>query len=238
MSLIKCPECSKEVSDQAKSCPHCGYVFSKNKTHSKIAVKLIAGICAVIAILVLISGINDFTKAKKKDLTATSKGNSFQWSMSDLALYDRQGNEVLYLSEKTNKIKLSDSEGLSTFQGTSIGDNARTALDHYNFEDFIFEFTPAHYLDKEKSQKSSDETSALMEKFSDKTPSEMLDCLDQVSLTDGNFYFSVKLYEFNKKLYTESNLPDKADNSDHDYVLFFYVKDSKIEDVVVQLWKF
>lgn len=25
MSLIKCPECKKEVSDSAESCPHCGY---------------------------------------------------------------------------------------------------------------------------------------------------------------------------------------------------------------------
>ena len=25
MALIKCPECNKEVSDKASSCPHCGY---------------------------------------------------------------------------------------------------------------------------------------------------------------------------------------------------------------------
>ena len=25
MSLIRCPECKSEVSDQAASCPHCGY---------------------------------------------------------------------------------------------------------------------------------------------------------------------------------------------------------------------
>lgn len=25
MSLIKCPECGKEISDQASSCPNCGY---------------------------------------------------------------------------------------------------------------------------------------------------------------------------------------------------------------------
>ena len=25
MSLIKCPECDKEISDKVKSCPHCGY---------------------------------------------------------------------------------------------------------------------------------------------------------------------------------------------------------------------
>ena len=25
MALIKCPECGKEISDTAKSCPNCGY---------------------------------------------------------------------------------------------------------------------------------------------------------------------------------------------------------------------
>lgn len=29
MSLIKCPECSREVSDLASSCPHCGFPLNK-----------------------------------------------------------------------------------------------------------------------------------------------------------------------------------------------------------------
>lgn len=29
MALIKCPECGREVSDQAKACPSCGYPFDK-----------------------------------------------------------------------------------------------------------------------------------------------------------------------------------------------------------------
>lgn len=32
MSLIKCPECNKEVSDKAKICPHCGYRMNYEKT--------------------------------------------------------------------------------------------------------------------------------------------------------------------------------------------------------------
>lgn len=28
MALIKCPECGKEISDQATSCPNCGYPIS------------------------------------------------------------------------------------------------------------------------------------------------------------------------------------------------------------------
>lgn len=36
MALINCPECSKEISDKAKECPHCGYpLSSKEKTTIK-----------------------------------------------------------------------------------------------------------------------------------------------------------------------------------------------------------
>lgn len=31
MALIKCPECGKEVSTAAETCPHCGYPITKNE---------------------------------------------------------------------------------------------------------------------------------------------------------------------------------------------------------------
>lgn len=31
MALIKCPECGNEISDKAKSCPHCGYAQEESK---------------------------------------------------------------------------------------------------------------------------------------------------------------------------------------------------------------
>lgn len=42
MALIKCKECGKEISAQAKSCPHCGYVekdiciFAYNKRQENL----------------------------------------------------------------------------------------------------------------------------------------------------------------------------------------------------------
>lgn len=36
MSLIKCPECGKEISDKAESCPNCGYPISKIKFEQQI----------------------------------------------------------------------------------------------------------------------------------------------------------------------------------------------------------
>jgi hypothetical protein len=32
MALINCRECKERISDQAASCPHCGYLLQKTKT--------------------------------------------------------------------------------------------------------------------------------------------------------------------------------------------------------------
>ena len=34
MALVHCPECGKEVSDAARTCPHCGCVFSTSGSGS------------------------------------------------------------------------------------------------------------------------------------------------------------------------------------------------------------
>lgn len=54
MALINCPECSKEISDTVKVCPHCGYKIKKINNHyrkiSKSTKKwiVIAAVCCVI----------------------------------------------------------------------------------------------------------------------------------------------------------------------------------------------
>ena len=34
MALVKCPECDKNISDKAESCPHCGYSFEKKANNN------------------------------------------------------------------------------------------------------------------------------------------------------------------------------------------------------------
>ena len=48
MSLINCPECNKEISDQVKCCPGCGYKLKSNDN------KIIKILIAIIVVLVLI----------------------------------------------------------------------------------------------------------------------------------------------------------------------------------------
>ena len=64
MSMINCPECGKIISDEATTCPNCGYVLKKKKPAWIIVLAIIMGI---IAILVLASGFKDLFTAKEID---------------------------------------------------------------------------------------------------------------------------------------------------------------------------
>ena len=41
MALIQCAECKKEVSDQAESCPHCGFPIKKKQEEKEYSVEII-----------------------------------------------------------------------------------------------------------------------------------------------------------------------------------------------------
>lgn len=65
MALIKCKECGKEISDQAKVCVHCGYSLVKKSSqevteHGKkdtfALVGLILGCCSIIAWIIPLLG--------------------------------------------------------------------------------------------------------------------------------------------------------------------------------------
>lgn len=60
MALLNCPECEREISDKAESCPHCGYPISETKSAAKPAF------------------INDFAN-RAKDLWARIKANTKPW---------------------------------------------------------------------------------------------------------------------------------------------------------------
>ena len=60
MALIKCPECEKEISDQAKYCPSCGYGLNSMSVEDKKNIKKIGlAIIGVAVAIVLIAVIYD-----------------------------------------------------------------------------------------------------------------------------------------------------------------------------------
>ncbi len=78
MALIKCPECNNQISDQADSCPKCGYELKAKKVNdskpsgtatSKINFKYLAIILIIVAAVLLF-----FQQSNKNSNTGTGTG--------------------------------------------------------------------------------------------------------------------------------------------------------------------
>lgn len=54
MALIKCPECQKEISDQSKACPNCGYRLNTMSDEDKSKLKKIILACISIVLVVIL----------------------------------------------------------------------------------------------------------------------------------------------------------------------------------------
>ncbi len=86
MALMNCPECSKQISDQAKSCPNCGWVVPKKQIPEEVLLKAnpamfrsnpIGFICSVILIAAFGLGLVIlfvwWLKCKTRTITITNK---------------------------------------------------------------------------------------------------------------------------------------------------------------------
>ena len=86
MALIKCPECGKEISNQAISCPNCGYVVNQDKIaqpKSEVSIKYLhetlVGISLAVELICLYY-YNQF----KEDLSRTSAVYFFDNDLPEL----------------------------------------------------------------------------------------------------------------------------------------------------------
>jgi predicted amidophosphoribosyltransferase len=52
MALIYCPECNKEVSDKALSCPHCGMPLGSEATSQEPPQTWKPGVAAVLSLVI------------------------------------------------------------------------------------------------------------------------------------------------------------------------------------------
>lgn len=68
MSLIKCPECKKEISDQATSCPHCGFPLQKKERlkNNRYSIKLVDAGSSKAKIIVVIRNVTGLSLTDAK----------------------------------------------------------------------------------------------------------------------------------------------------------------------------
>ena len=71
MALIQCPECNKEVSDQSKTCPHCGFQLKgMSYDDKKKAGKLAGKVFLVVLAIAIFVGIYDACTVSHKEALA------------------------------------------------------------------------------------------------------------------------------------------------------------------------
>jgi len=66
MALIKCKECGKEISDSAKSCPECGFVYKKEHSTLKTIIICIGTLFVIVLIVLFISILPDIIDSIKE----------------------------------------------------------------------------------------------------------------------------------------------------------------------------
>lgn len=93
MALIKCPECGQEISDTAKSCPHCGYKTEKMNPEKMVKYKKITSILICIGIAMAVIGLGWSSSTADKRL-ALRAGYQFGSSVteSEWLAYQRISN--------------------------------------------------------------------------------------------------------------------------------------------------
>ena len=66
MSLIKCPECGKEISDTALSCPSCGYNMKVVNYKIPISAKIFSFLVPPVGLIIYLLNIGKNEKLAKK----------------------------------------------------------------------------------------------------------------------------------------------------------------------------
>ena len=75
MSLIKCPECQHQISEQANSCPNCGYIINAKtkKYKTKILITIVLICIIIIGIICVVFMINNKNNNQKQKLVGADK---------------------------------------------------------------------------------------------------------------------------------------------------------------------
>ncbi len=153
MSLIKCPECGKEISDKAPRCPNCGYEASKRKkTKIIVFAGILSGItlfflCFVLVIIILLNHKtpmekmvqNSYKELKKIEgpFISLETASVYKYTTSegeekyDILLVYEKNNTEMYAAFNNDGRFLGDGNTHNSSMGYSEK-NAQALLDDFN----------------------------------------------------------------------------------------------------------
>ena len=149
MALIKCPECGKDVSDKANTCPHCGTKIKVKKFNKMIFISIIS-ICLLIGLAIIVNiAYNNFKKQNMSDEELISQ-NSVNKNISK-EINDETINDI-------NQLLLFSNELIKTVDATE-----EQPVDIINNEllDVCDKITNNRYVKKYIDDQSTDETDEI-----------------------------------------------------------------------------
>jgi hypothetical protein len=120
MALVKCRECSKDISNQAKACPHCGAVSKKKLGLFK---KTGLGLLGLFVVLIVIGSMSDNKKSGSAQATATTPPPAeyeFTTTPQELASAYEANTVAADMKFKGKKFRV---EGVVDSINTGIGDS-------------------------------------------------------------------------------------------------------------------
>lgn len=90
MALIKCPECGREISDQAESCPGCGYVINKKNSRNSgskknVILAMIATAVVITIVFAVGSRVGNRSYRRSSSSHTYSSGKSYSYGSADSA---------------------------------------------------------------------------------------------------------------------------------------------------------
>ena len=100
MALITCPECGRQISDHAQSCPHCGYVLQKSKVAGMpnflptINTPVLLGI--VVALVLCVVGVFVLTGLNPYEETALENCQTLKRMLKDPNSFTLYENIYIY----------------------------------------------------------------------------------------------------------------------------------------------
>lgn len=195
MALIKCPECGKEMSDQAKACPNCGYK-EKKKFDAKMIKFLVIGVVALaliaIAIVVVTNKITKNNEAKAAQYEKDCKEFAVQVLAAQVPVDDYIG-----MAKKVWYNAINEIDDTETFKYVceEVGDKWMEHSDNVryrSFSDAIDKYNSDVYqVDaRKKIKENTDKLSQSLKKLNDCPES-----CQKLNETIKNLYKSYLSYE-------------------------------------------
>lgn len=106
MALIKCPECGKEISDQSKTCIHCGFPLERKKSKENTT-KITIIVVALLVLLAIIAGLLLLFFSSNKNVETSIK-KEVQLEMLNVVGMDYKDAVTLLESEGYNHISVKE----------------------------------------------------------------------------------------------------------------------------------